>query len=226
MAADGEFNKLSLQAYSDENFSQKSGAPFEVMINPDSYSRSYSISYVDKENLGGLAKSPKFNKILSEKLSFKIVLDSTGVVPLTTSNKGKDVEKMVKDLKMVVYNYQGKIHQPNFVQLQWSPMIFNGRLESLTIDYKLFRADGTPLRANLSLSFIEFMSEKLTAATEGDNSPDMTHIVTIKQGDTLVDLCQKVYGKSKYYLQVAHYNDLTNFRHLTPGSKMMFPPLK
>lgn len=226
MEAVSSFNKLSMQAYSDENFGQKSGPPFEVMINPDSYSRTYSINYVDKENLGGLAKSPKFNKILSEKLSFKIVLDSTGVVPLTTANKGKDVEKMIKELKMVVYNYQGKIHQPNFVQLNWSPMIFKGRLESLTIDYKLFKADGTPLRANLSLAFIEFMSEKLTAATEGDNSPDMTHVVTIKQGDTLVDLCRNIYGKSKYYLQVAKYNDLTNFRYLIPGSKLMFPPLK
>lgn len=215
-----------MQAYSDENFSDESGDPFEVMINPDSYSRSYSINYVDKENLGGLAKSPKFNKILSEKISFKIVLDGTGIVPLLKANKGSSVEKMVTNLKNVVYNYQGKIHQPNFVQLEWNPLIFKGRLESMSIDYKLFKADGTPLRAQISLSFIEFMSEKLTAATEGDNSPDMTHLVTIREGDTLVDLCRKIYGKSMYYLKVASYNNLTNFRLLIPGSKIVFPPLK
>ena len=205
----GKFEKMNIQAYSDENFKTKAGAPFEVMINPETYSHTYSINYTDKE-----------------KLSFKIVLDSTGVVPLSDANKRKDVEQMIKDLKGIVYDYHGSIHQPYYVELLWGAMLFKGRLDNFTIEYKMFKSNGAPLRANVSLSFIGYISEEMAAAQANQNSPDMTHIVTIREGDTLVELCRRIYGKSKYYLKVAEHNKLTNFRSLNPGSRISFPPIK
>lgn len=226
MALTGKLEKMTIQAYSDENFSRKAGAPFEIMINPETYSHTYGISYTDRKALGSNAQSSDFNQMSKEKLSFKIVLDSTGVVPLSDANKGKDVKQMIKDLKNIVYDYQGKIHQPYFVELLWGVLIFKGRLVNVTADYTLFRSDGTPLRANVSLSFIGYISEEIAAAQANKSSPDMTHIVTIKEGDTLVELCRRIYGKSKYYLKVAEHNNLTNFRNLNPGSQISFPPLK
>lgn len=217
---------MKIQAYSDENFTSKAGTPFEVMINPETYSHTYSINYTDRKDMGSNNMSADFNQMAKEKLSFKITLDSTGVVPLATANKGKDVKTMIKELKAIVYDYQGSIHQPYFVELLWGAMIFKGRLDSLSLDYKLFRSDGTPVRANVSLGFTGYMSEEVATAEANQSSPDMTHIVTVKEGDTLVELCRKIYGKSKYYLKVAEYNNLTNFRYLNPGSKISFPPLK
>ena len=68
------------------------------------------------------------------------------------------------------------------------------------MEYKLFKADGAPLRAIVTMGFVGYISEEMAAAEAERSSPDMTHIVTIKEGDTLVDLCCKIYGKSKYYL--------------------------
>ncbi len=222
----GKFEKMKIQAYSDENFSKKAGDPFEIMINPESYSHNYSIRYTDRKNMGSNAQASDFNQMDKEKLSFKIVLDSTGVVPMTEANKGKDVKQLIKELKEVVYNYQGKIHQPNFVELLWGSLIFKGRLESLSTEYKLFRDDATPLRANVTLNLIGYISEEMAVAKAKQSSPDMTHIITVKEGDTLVELCYRIYGKSKYYLKVAKYNNLTNFRKLMPGARITFPPLK
>lgn len=221
-----KLERMSIQAYEDENFSKKAGTPFEVMINPESYTRTNNISYTTRKKMGANSESLDFNKITKEKLNFKIVLDGSGVVPVSESNKGKDVEQMIKELKNLVYEYQGTTHQPHFVELLWGKLIFKGRLESLSFEYKIFKPDGTPLRAIVNLSFVQFMSEELATAKGGQSSPDMTHVVTIKEGDTLVALCRKIYGKSKYYLQVAEYNDLTNFRFLNPGSMVRFPPLK
>ncbi len=222
----GKFEKMTIQAYSDENFSGKTGAPFELMINPETYSHTYSINYTDRKNMGSNAQASDFNQMAKEKLSFKTMLDSTGVVPLSDANKGKDVKQMIKELKGIVYDYQGSIHQPYFVELLWGSMLFKGRLDNLSIEYKMFRSDATPLRANVSLSFIGYISEEMAAAQANQSSPDMTHVVTIKEGDTLVSLCHSIYGKSKYYLKVAKHNNLTNFRNLNPGSKLSFPPLK
>lgn len=224
--ASGKLEKMIIQAYSDENFSGKAGSPFEVMINPETYSHTYSINYTDRKKMGSNAQASDFNQMAKEKLSFKIVLDSTGVVPLSDANKGKDVKQMIKDLKEIVYDYHGKIHQPYFIELLWGVLLFKGRLDNLSIEYKMFKSDGTPLRANVSLSFIGYISEEMAAAQANQSSPDMTHIVTIKEGDTLVALCQSIYGKSKFYLKVAERNNLTNFRNLIPGSRISFPPLK
>ena len=226
MEPTGKFEKMNIQAYSDENFKTKAGAPFEVMINPETYSHTYSINYTDRKNMGSNAQASDFNQMAKEKLSFKIVLDSTGVVPLSDANKRKDVEQMIKDLKGIVYDYHGSIHQPYYVELLWGAMLFKGRLDNFTIEYKMFKSNGAPLRANVSLSFIGYISEEMAAAQANQNSPDMTHIVTIREGDTLVELCRRIYGKSKYYLKVAEHNNLTNFRSLNPGSRISFPPIK
>ena len=39
-------------------------------------------------------------------------------------------------------------------------------------------------------------------------------------------MSKKIYGDSKYYLEVARVNQLTNFRKLTPGQELLFPPLE
>ncbi len=36
----------------------------------------------------------------------------------------------------------------------------------------------------------------------------------------------RIYGDSKYYLEVAKANNLTNFRKLTPGQEIFFPPIQ
>lgn len=54
MPGSGELVKLKMVAYKDEEFSQKAGNEFEVLINPSSYKHSYSISYKDNESMGKL----------------------------------------------------------------------------------------------------------------------------------------------------------------------------
>ena len=56
-------------------------------------------------------------------------------------------------------------------------------------------------------------------------SPDVSHLVTVRAGDTLPGLCANIYGTSLYYLRVAAFNGLTSFRRLAPGTQLVFPPL-
>uniref|UniRef100_A0AAU6WLI4 LysM domain-containing protein n=1 Tax=Chryseobacterium endophyticum TaxID=1854762 RepID=A0AAU6WLI4_9FLAO len=58
------------------------------------------------------------------------------------------------------------------------------------------------------------------------NSPDLTHKRTIQDGDTLPLMTERIYGDSKYYLEVAKVNNLINFRQLVPGEELYFPPIE
>ena len=219
----GELVKLQIVAYTDENFSTKAGKEFGVLINPSSYSHSFGINYKTNESMGDTAGAPKFEKYPSESLSFKIVLDGTGVVPV--SGTRKNVYQLVTSLKDVVYTFNGSIHEPNYVQLIWGSMLFNGRLNTFKVDYNLFRPDGIPLRANVDLDFKGFTSKELSSKMANVSSPDMSHLITFSAGDTLPNLCFRVYKNSNYCLEVAKINRLKSFRNIKPGTELLFPPL-
>jgi len=204
------------------NVSVDDGASFEVMLNPSNYSHTYSIAYNKKEALGQLASDTKFSGIKPEKVSFDIVIDGTGVVELA----GDDVKTQVKALTDIVYKYDGNNHEPNHVRVLWGSLIFFGRLESMDVEYTLFKPSGEPLRAKVKLAFAGFMSKEEEALRANRSSPDLSHRIEVKAGDTLPALCYRVYKDSSYYLEVAKANNITNFRDIAPGSTLHFPPLR
>jgi nucleoid-associated protein YgaU len=196
---------------------------FQVMLNPSSYKQNETINYNKQKTPGQVESDPAFHVINSKKLGFSIIIDGTGVVP--DAPKG-DIKAQIDALSDVVYKYDGKQHEPNHVRLLWGELKFFGRLESMNIDYTLFAPGGTPLRAELALSFISFLTAKEEALMTRKSSPDMTHIVIVKAGDTIPRLCYQIYGEGGYYQKVARFNDITNFRYIKPGTKLEFPPLR
>ena len=199
---------------------------FEVMLNPSQYSHKHAICYNQKKTLGQLASESKFSAIEAETVSFDLVIDGTGVVDLPVSaNASSDVKTQIDELKSVVYTYVGDIHQPNHVRILWGSLIFFGRLKSMSVEYTMFKPSGEPLRAKVNLSFDGFMSKEEEALRANRSSPDLSHIIEVKAGDTLPLLCYRVYKDCSYYLQVARVNNITNFREIKTGDKLHFPPL-
>lgn len=90
----------------------------------------------------------------------------------------------------------------------------------------MFSPQGLPLRAVLKTTFKEYTEDTKRNALENKSSPDLTHVRTVKEGDTLPLMTQRIYGDAKYYLEIAKINGLTNFRKLEPGSELVFPPIE
>jgi nucleoid-associated protein YgaU len=81
------------------------------------------------------------------------------------------------------------------------------------------------LRSKLNASFVSGTDLGKQASVKGTSSPDLTHIRTVKVGDTLPAMCQAIYKDSSYYIKVARFNNLINFRKLEPGTEITFPPV-
>ena len=58
------------------------------------------------------------------------------------------------------------------------------------------------------------------------SSPDMTHTVRVRAGDTLPLLCQQIYRDASKYVDIARLNGLDGFRHLAPDTVLQFPPMR
>jgi hypothetical protein len=204
----------------------ESSKTFTVMLNPSSFKHSKSITYTGRSKKdipqGVSAITPQFKNTGNEKVSFLIVLDGTGVV----AGKFPAVKTQIQSLNDVVYKYEGDSHEPSIVRLVWGSFSFDGRLTSMDAEYTLFKSTGEPLRAKVSLSFTDYVSIKEEALKANKTSPDLTHLVEVKAGDSLPLLCHRIYKNSAYYLDVAKSNGITNFRNIKPGTKLHFPPLR
>ena len=209
---------------------------FTATLNPASYQHSFSISYSkeadpkansgSRKPLGQTAVESRFAAINAEQVSFDLVLDGTGVVKKGGSDV-PDVKEEIEQLKNVVYRYVGDKHEPSVVKLAWGELnTFYARMESLSVDYTLFRPNGLPLRAKVKLQFVSFMTQVEASLRATRSSPDLSHRVEVRDGDTLPLLCQRIYNDCGRYIEVARANRLANFRALEPGTWLHFPPLK
>lgn len=196
---------------------------FEALINPVGYKRKLSIEYNKKQTLGQPSATPRFSAIRPESITIEnLVLDGTGVVDGTGSRSVKD---MIDALLAVIYQYDGKKHEPNYIRLLWGTFIFFGRVESIALDYTMFKPTGEPLRARVTLGIVGWMSATESALRANLSSPDLSHLVEVTAGDTLPLLCNRIYNDPSYYREVARINNLTSFRKLEPGMVLRFPPL-
>lgn len=220
--------KMIITAYKNPTFTEQVDKPFSVWVNPGSYAHSTRICYSDRQGQGSNGTSPLFNKVGDEKISFELLFDATGALPepRDADYAGSGIAKGIETLVKLTATLNGSIHSPNYLVLAWGKLNFPCVLTGLDIDYSLFRPDGTPLRAKVKVAFKSFTSEDQLARMAAKSSPDLTHLVTVRAGDTLPLLCHRIYGDSGYYREVAEVNHLLEFRALTPGSQLLFPPLQ
>lgn len=197
-----------------------------LLINPSELSLSRKTDFGGCVPMGDTGSGRNFARMQPGSLDFSTVFDGTGVVPIPSNLKlPAEVEDQLNMLNDVVYTYNGKQHEPNVVQILWGRLAFYGRLTTFNIEYTLFRPSGAPLRAKTTMSFQGFKNPQEAALEANQSSPDLSHAVMVRDGDTLPLLCHRIYGDSRYYVDVARFNGLHAFRALKPGLLLHFPPL-
>jgi hypothetical protein len=218
--------KLRIDKYDGEKYGNKTGY-FDLLINPDTYTHTYSIEYENSTGQGMPAALMKFKRMGEETVGFKITFDGTGVVPGTpAAPQSPSIKKDLDDFRSLVFKYQGQLHEPNYLQLTWGTLAFRCRLKTLNLKYLLFTPEGEPVRAEADVLFSGHTVPSEGAQAVKKGSADLSHLVTVKAGDTLPLLCYRIYGTSVPYAQVARINGLKSFRRIEPGTELLFPPIR
>jgi hypothetical protein len=216
-------NKLTIFAYA-ENDLKKYVDVFVIPINPEQYSQTFRVQNDVKPPLGAQGAEAHFQSSPPGELRLDFVFDGTGTV-YGYAQPGRSVPEQIKAFKRVVYTLQGEIHEPRYLKLVWKDFVFDCKLSDLRINFTLFDSAGTPLRAKLSGTFVEFKETERRVSEEAKGSPDLTQTRIVTDAENLSLLTHSVYGAPDFYLEVALANELTNFRRLRPGTALVFPPL-
>lgn len=223
-----KLEKLKIHVYENR---KRFGLPkdtFEVMFNPESYTFKYENVFSKAQGINTSGRTAKYALSKPSRLSLKIILDGTGVSEYGISllGKKKDVYKQVQKFLDLTAYMDGKIHEPKFLKIEWGDLIFKCRLKDVEVTYTLFDKSGIPLRAELDTSFVGDLEVSERLKNEDKSSPDLTHKRVVKAHDTLLLLCEEIYGSPHYYLKVAMLNKLDDFRNLVPGQELFFPPIE
>ena len=221
----GQLEKMIIRSYSKPEMGESDLlGEFTVFINPENYAQEYKIEYNEEQGQGTSSGNQSFQQMPPQQMSFDFLFDRTGVLP-DSPPQDRGVMPDLEKLKDLTYEYKGDMHRPPYLSLTWGELYFQCVLLSLNFQYKLFRPDGTPLRAVVKFTAKEFKDEELRAQEENNQSPDLTHLRQVIEGDHLSLMSHRIYGDPKHYLEVARTNELVNFRRLTAGRQLAFPPL-
>jgi nucleoid-associated protein YgaU len=228
MAVTGKLEKMLVLAFGTAEDAERGGTleakeRFEALINPETYTLEYKVKTADAQGQGTSGAQTKFEYTLPEELTFDFLFDNTGLIDGKPNPDG--VFERVDAFRKLLTEYHGDSHEPYHLKLVWGRLIFRGRAVEVGITYKLFNPDGQPIRAVVRVKFKSSIEEKKRAALEDRRSPDLTHRRTVGPGDTLPFMCFEVYGDPRHYLFVAASNRLDDFRRLTVGQPIVFPPL-
>jgi len=225
----GKLEKMLILAFEKASDAESGGkleakGQFEALINPESYALEYKVKTTEGQGQGTSGAQQKFAYTMPDELSFEFLFDSTGIIDGNPKPDG--VFEQVDTFRKLLTQYQPNSHEPLHLKLIWGNLIFKGRAIELGITYKLFNADGQPIRAVARAKFKGSVEEKKRIAKEDRRSPDLTHVRTVRGGDKLPLMCFDIYGDPRHYLDVARANDLADFRALVPGQRLIFPPLQ
>lgn len=237
--------RLTIEGYGDAERTSKPFATFTAQYNPETFSMRHENRYQGAQVPGGTANSGAWSCSPPVRITLNLILDGTDVgrMGLNRLDFGGEptVSERIDDFLSICHRVKSSTHEPAYLRLRWgkaiggaaarrapqepaAPPCFDCRLESVDIQYKAFNRDGSPLHAELVATFVESVSPARQGRQANLQSPDLTHRRVVKEGDTLPLLCRAIYGAPVYYLRVAQVNGLDDFRSLTPGQELFFPP--
>jgi Contractile injection system tube protein len=220
--SDGTLEKLLVRAYAAPDYAESSLVDtFESYVNPNEITVAYEMEYDSAQGSGTTGSRMDFKKVKPGDMSLAFFLDGTGANGVKI-----DVQTQVEKFQTVT-GYNGDIHRPNYLKIAWGTIqIKRCVLKSASIAYKLFNADGTPLRATISATFVDAVEDQTRVALAQDSSPDLTHVRVLRAGETLAGLCRQIYCDPALYLKVARANQFDSVRRLPVGTRVRFPPLQ
>lgn len=225
---------FTIEAFLDAERTKKAGDPstVDVQYNPETLSVRYENAFQGSQASPSSSAQARFAHGRSRLVQATLIFDCIDLGAYQADRlyaaKSRTVAQRVKSFLKLCQELNSESHEPSYLRLLWNEGVlgpnFDCRLKTVDVKYTGFDRDGSPLHAELTAQFIEDLAPSKKAAKDNFKSPDLTHRRLVRAGDTLPLLCRAIYGSADHYLQVAAANGLDDFRVLTPGQELFFPP--
>jgi hypothetical protein len=191
-------------------------------FNPDSFTLERTIDWNDAGSIGDDASMVSFAGGRASDLKLDFLFDTTD-----TGKDVRDTYKMLIELSMVDPNKKntktGK-GEPPLCRFEWGRFLtFTAVISSLSQKFTMFKPDGTPLRAEVGVSFKQV--EEGARPQNPTTRTESRKVWVVLEGQTLDWIAYQEYGDSAYWRHIAETNHLANPLDLRPGQVLKLVPL-
>ena len=204
---------------------KKAGNTVACMFRPKEYTITKRNSWQMKEVKGKDLPQLEFSGGGSSTLTMELFFD--------TYESGGDVRKEYTNeiwgLTAIDDSLTDKINKkgrPPIVQFKWGPVVsFKAVIENITQKFTMFKANGTPVRATLNVTFKEAEKPgKYPFQNPTTSSTPGYKVRIIKEGESLDWIAQEEYGDPALWRFIAETNNLEDPMKLSPGQKLSIAP--
>lgn len=198
----------------------------ECLFNPKEYGITKANEWSTQPITGTTLSSYEFSHGDAQSMTISLLFD--------TFDSGKDVRDEYTDKLWALMDVQkdlkdskGKVGRPPRVLFQWGNAFgFVAVIKSINQKFLMFKEDGTPLRAQLEVTFQQIEDTNLRPPqnpTSGGVGGSREWVV--KEGDTLASIAYEEFGDTSSWRAIADANRLTQVRRLRPGMVLEIPNL-
>ncbi|HEX7242069.1 MAG TPA: LysM peptidoglycan-binding domain-containing protein [Longimicrobiaceae bacterium] len=191
--------------------------PIPVLFNPNQYSLDQANTLAEVGVPGLSAPILQYVRGNGRTLSMDLFFD-------TYEGQQKDVRKHT-DKVYGLLDIRGPLHRPPVCTFTWGTFNFDCVVERVGGRFTLFLADGTPVRATLSVTLKEFVEVDVLVRRPPTESADHAKSYVVRRGDTLASIAAAEYDDPARWRPIADANRLANPRLLVPGMRLVLPAI-
>jgi nucleoid-associated protein YgaU len=190
----------------------RSGDRVPVMFNPEEYSLDQG-NEIAEIGVPGLAASPvQYVRGRARTLRMELFYD--------TYELGTDVRAHTQRIVRLL-DPDARTHAPPVLLFLMGTFSFQCVLAEANQQVTMFLADGTPVRARLSVRFQEYVRLEVETRSGLFVGPPTLHQAT--QRDTLPDLAATYLGDPRRWREVAEANGIDDPLRIAPGTPLVMP---
>ncbi len=192
-------------------------------FNPDTFSLDRTINWNMPTTTGADYPQPTFSGGQASDLTLTLLFDTT--------DKGTDVRDayttLVSMSKVDTSKKDAKTgkSEPPKCRFEWGKFLtFEAVITKLGEKFLMFKADGTPVRAEVTVTL-----KQVAEPTRGQNPTSRTEprkIWVVHEGQTLDWIAYQEYGDSAQWRHIAETNNLDDPLDLKPGQVLKLTPLR
>ena len=194
-----------------------------VLFNPEEYTLNKDMNYAQAAVPGLSSPLLQFVHGNMQTLEMELLVDSYEAHN-GSNQAGDDVRTLtgrITDLMRI----DATIHAPPVLIFTWGSLSFTCVLARASQKFIMFRSDGVPVRARLTVTFNEFSNAELEAKEIKRETADYSHLHMVHEGETLSAIAARVYENPALWRPIALHNNIDNPRNLSVGMQLLIPRL-
>ncbi|HMQ52056.1 MAG TPA: peptidoglycan-binding protein [Anaerolineae bacterium] len=193
-------------------------------FNPDHFEIGQSLNWSEDRTIGSDTPKLIFGGGQAQDMTITFLFDTTGY------NGRRDVRSEYKVLTQMAKvdskkkNAKTGLSEPPMCRFQWGKFLtFDAVITNLKQKFTFFTADGTPLRAEVTVTFKQ-VGKKLKPQNPTSRS-EARKVWVVEEAQTLDWIAYQEYGDSAHWRHIAETNNLDDPEQLQPGQILKLTPL-